>query len=537
MIRKGGRRSRIGVASIGAALFVLATAPAALGADRAYWANGNDTISYANLDGSGGGGQLNLSGATPSGPRGVAVDPVAGRIYWANQGNDTISYANLDGSGGGGQLNVAGATIVKPHGLAIDPTAGRVYWANDTGNPISYAALDGSGGGQLPTPGTTPAEPYGVTVDTAAGKIYWANRVTDTISYAKLDGSGGGELNIAGSTPDKPHGVAIDPAAGRIYWANLGNTISYANLDGSGGGGELDLSGGDRGGPVGMAIDPAAGRIYWGNLGSETISFAGLDGSGTGGKLDLTGATSSRPRFLALVQTPRAGGLPAISGGTALGSVLSCSEPSWLPDLPGAFLYRASQAVATAWSRDGAGIAGAPAGVYTAFATGAYRCHATASNRAGTTSRASAAHDITAPAAAAGGGGGGGGATTAPRLARARFSGSKSVIRVNRGGGFMFTFLAGDAVAGRATFTSVRKLRVSRERAASRRVVLARKPFAVRPGGTVRLAVKLSRASRRILRLNRTITTRVTVTLRNAAGSTSTASRKLTLEAPRRRGR
>ena len=534
MIRKAGRGWRIGVSSIAAVLLVLATAPATLGADRAYWANGNDTISYANLDGSGGGGQLNLSGATPSGPRGVAVDPVAGRIYWANQGNDTISYANLDGSGGGGQLNVAGATIVKPHGLAIDPTAGRVYWANDTGNPISYAALDGSGGGQLPTPGTTPAEPYGVTVDTAAGTIYWANRVTDTISYAKLDGSGGGELNIAGSTPDKPHGVAIDPAAGRIYWANLGNTISYANLDGSGGGGELDLSGGDRGGPVGMAIDPAAGRIYWANLGSETISFAGLDGSGTGGKLDLTGATSSRPRFLALVQAPRAIGAPAISGGTALGSVLSCSEPSWLPDLPGAFLYRASQAVGHAWSRDGAGIAGAPATVYTAFATGAYRCHATASNRAGATSLASAPHDITAPAAA---GGGGGGTTTAPPLAGARFAGSKSVIRVNRGGGFMFTFLAPEAVAGRATFTSVRKLRVSRERTARRRVVLARKPFAVRPGGTVTLAVRLSRANRRILRLNRTITTRVTVVLRNAAGSTATSSRKLTLAAPRLRRR
>ena len=68
-------------------------------------------------------------------------------------------------------------------------------------------------------------------------------------------------------------------------------------------------------------------------------------------------------------------------------------------------------------------------------------------------------------------------------------------------------------------------------------MVLARKPFAVRPGGTVTLAVRLSRANRRILRLNRTITTRVTVVLGNAAGSTATSSRKLRLEAPRRRRR
>jgi DNA-binding beta-propeller fold protein YncE len=130
-----GRTS--GWMGIAALVLVFAAAPAAFGADRVYWANGGPTISYANLDGSGGGGVLNLSGATANGPRGVDIDPVTGRIYWANQGNHTISYANLDGSGGGGQLNVAGATIVKPHGVAIDPETRRIYWANDTGNPIS----------------------------------------------------------------------------------------------------------------------------------------------------------------------------------------------------------------------------------------------------------------------------------------------------------------------------------------------------------------------------------------------------------------
>jgi hypothetical protein len=213
--------------------------------------------------------------------------------------------------------------------------------------------------------------------------------------------------------------------------------------------------------------------------------------------------------------------------------VLSCSQPSWPPDLPGAFLYRASQALGYGWSRDGADIAGAPVTVYTAFAPGAYRCHATASNRAGATSLASAPHGVTAPAAD---GGGGGGTTTSPPPARARFVGSKSVIRVNRGGGFTFTFLATGALTGRATFTSVRKIRVSRkkgEEAGGPRAQAVRGP----PGGTVTLAVRLSRANRRVLRLNRTITTRVTVVLGNAAGSTTTSSRKLTLEAPRRRGR
>src|SRR3954471_10178866 len=110
MTGQAGRGRLMGVLLIVAGLVALMAAPAAFGADRIYWGNGgNDTISYANLDGTGGGGQLDLTGATPAGPRGVAIDAAAGRIYWANQNNATISYANLDGTGHGGELNTTGA--------------------------------------------------------------------------------------------------------------------------------------------------------------------------------------------------------------------------------------------------------------------------------------------------------------------------------------------------------------------------------------------------------------------------------------------
>src|SRR4051794_20391222 len=135
MTSQAGRGRWMGVLLIAVGLLALAAAPAALGADRIYWGNGTTgTISYANLDGSGGGGELNLSGATPNEPRGVVIDSAAGRIYWANQGNNTISYANLDGSGGGDQHNNCGKTPSQPHGLENDPAAGGVYWANDNNN-------------------------------------------------------------------------------------------------------------------------------------------------------------------------------------------------------------------------------------------------------------------------------------------------------------------------------------------------------------------------------------------------------------------
>lgn len=47
-------------------------------------------------------------------PVGVAIDPARGRIYWANFNSWKISFAKLDGTGGGGQLPTTGAILNKP---------------------------------------------------------------------------------------------------------------------------------------------------------------------------------------------------------------------------------------------------------------------------------------------------------------------------------------------------------------------------------------------------------------------------------------
>ncbi len=550
MIGQGGRGRRIRASLPSVALLVLAATPAARGADRVYWANGNNnTISYANLDGSGGGGQLNLSGTTPNRPRGVAIDAVTRRLYWANEGDNTILYANLDGSGGGGQLDIGTAPIASPHAVAIDPTTRTIYWANDSGNPISYARLDGSGGAALDTSGSNPDRPYGAAIDLAGGRIYWANRgipdMTEThpstISYANLDGSGGGgELDVGTSPIIDAHGVTIDPEARRIYWASNYRPapIAYANLDGSGGA-ALDVSSPDTSGPVGMAIDPAAGLIYMGNLGSSKITFADLDGSGHGATLNISGATSSGSRFLVLDRAPHGISAPAISGESAIGSVLSCSQGTWAAsDLPEAFLYRAPEAFAYQWSRDGADIAGATTGVYTVFASGDYRCRVTASNHVGDTSQTSAAHAVPVVGAGAPGGGGGApgggaGATTVPPAPASFAASTRSVVVANRCRCFYFSFHATRKLTGRALFDSVGKVRVSRRSKRKRRIALARRSFTVLPSGRVTLRIRLSSTNFRILTLNRRIPIRVTVILRNPAGLTRAANRRITLRAPR----
>jgi hypothetical protein len=97
-------RSRRGLIALGtgflASLLVLTSlAPSASAVDRVYWTNGNaltaNRMGFANLNGTGGGGNLTTTGATAGQPRGLAIDSATGRAYWTNRDASTISFTNL----------------------------------------------------------------------------------------------------------------------------------------------------------------------------------------------------------------------------------------------------------------------------------------------------------------------------------------------------------------------------------------------------------------------------------------------------------
>lgn len=115
------------------------------------------------------------------------------------------------------------------------------------------------------------------------------------------------------------------------------------------------------------------------------------------------------------------------------------------------------------------------------------------------------------------------------------FAGTKSAITVNRKRRFRCSFGATPALTGTATFKSAKKIRLSRRSTTTKRLTFARKSFTVPASGNVTLSIRLSKKKFRILKLNRRIRTRLTVTLENTAGLTSTASKKPTLKAPQRR--
>ncbi len=367
-------------------------------ADSVYWGNyeGN-SISFAPLAG-GFGADLGTTGTTADGPEGVAIDASRGKIYWTNTADNRISFANLDGSGGGDLAIGGSASLDVPSGLAIDPIGGKLYWANLGNDAISVANLDGSGGADLDTGIAPVEEPSGITIDPAGGRIYWANFAGGTldagsIAFASLGGGGGGVVFTGPLTG--PAGVALDPASGRIYWPSyIENEVAFANIDGSGGFGSLDTTGAEIAGPEGVALDPEAQRAYWGNFGANTISYANWQGNGGGGDLGTSTPTTEAPVFPVLLKKPAGAGAPTVSGGTAPGTTLACSQGSWGADILPAFFYRAPQGFSYQWIRDGAEIAGANSSSIAASPPGNYSCRVTATNHAGSTSQTSAPHAV-----------------------------------------------------------------------------------------------------------------------------------------------
>ena len=372
--RLGRRWVRVCSVVAGCLIAVVWLAPAALASDSIYWSSyqANGAIRLGGLDGTGAGNLF----APESSPEGIAIDPAAGKMYWADTTSGAIRVANLDGSGV--QNLYTGES--QASGVAINPATGKIYWADAiTGTgAIRVGNLDGSGSAQDLF--SNESYPVGVTIDPATGKIYWGSYDTFKIRTGNLDGTGAHDLFTG---ENYPTGIVVDDATGKIYWTNeFAGQIRVGNLDGTGATNLFPA----QGGIGGLALDPRTGKLYWGDFQNQTIWVANANGTGTPQSL-FTNEPSAW--FVALLRAPTGTGAPQVTGSGTPGAPLSCSQGSWAGDVPNMLFYRAPRTFAYQWFVNGATIPGATATTYTPPAAGRYTCQVTASNQAGSTSQSS----------------------------------------------------------------------------------------------------------------------------------------------------
>lgn len=240
-------------------------------AGKIYWSDsgGTDRIVRAYLSGA---RVENLITSGLSIARGIAVDPVAGNIYWTDAGLDHIARANLDGTG---VEHLVMSGLSSPQGIALDVDAGMMYWADPGTDKIQRANVDGPVVVQdLVTTGLT--TPQSIALDVAAGKMYWTDFSANRVQRANLDGSGVVETLV--TTGSSHYGIALDTAGGYVYWTEWG-TPRIRRLNLAGGSPQIVNVITTHMWPSGIAVDSVGGRIYWTDWGTDKIQSANLDGT------------------------------------------------------------------------------------------------------------------------------------------------------------------------------------------------------------------------------------------------------------------
>ncbi len=247
---------------------------------------------------------------TGGGLRGIAVDDVAGKLYWTDVSDHVIRRSNLDGSN---IETIIATDLLFPYGITLDHDTDRLYWADLSGERIGFAHLDGSGAITL----MTAPVGSGIALDMLHSKLYFTTAYIDAtgaIMRSNLDGSSP-VFVVTGH--DRPSSIALDVMAQKVYWTDyVVDVVRRADFDGSDVE-DLYVVGANLN-PDGITLDLGSGRVYWGQsvqTNREKIMYMNLDGSDVHDFLpDVFGIVTG----LAFVELPSSDATAAFSTETAM---------------------------------------------------------------------------------------------------------------------------------------------------------------------------------------------------------------------------
>jgi hypothetical protein len=234
-------------------------------------------------------------------PDGVAVDPVAGYVYWTNMGvphrNDgSIERADLDGNNR--RFIVPEGGTFTPKQLHLEKRSGKLYWSDREGMRVMRVNLDGSHVETLVQTGEGENDRHdpsnwcvGIAVDPLRGQIYWTQKAADDSGYgrifrANIDMPRGqsptnrSDIEVLFDRLPEPIDLELDLGRRVLYWTDRsdpprGNAVSRTPIDGHLNR-EIVLEQFTEG--VGIALDVRGDRLFVADL-AGSIYCAHLSGS------------------------------------------------------------------------------------------------------------------------------------------------------------------------------------------------------------------------------------------------------------------
>ena len=161
----------------------------------------------------------------------LAVDEGNGRIYWTEPRFGVVTRI-LSANGDGSDVQEVIDSVVYDHGIAVDSLAGLLYWAEtDTYRAMDVIRRSNLDGSDIQT---VYAAPVGrqireLALDPFAQKLYWRDPTQNRLLW--IDAEGGNAL-VLRNVGNPARGFVVRSLKNELYFSD-GNSLFRAALDGS----------------------------------------------------------------------------------------------------------------------------------------------------------------------------------------------------------------------------------------------------------------------------------------------------------------
>lgn len=146
-------------------------------------------------------------------PEGISVDWVSRNIFWVDPSRSTIEVANLETKK---RKVLISDGLTNPRGIAVHPYRGKIFWSDwNRANPrLEWANEDGSGR-EIFLRGASVKLPNSLAIDWASDELCWADAGTFTISCTPIDHK---NVHVIAKELSYPFGLAI--SSDNYYWTD-----------------------------------------------------------------------------------------------------------------------------------------------------------------------------------------------------------------------------------------------------------------------------------------------------------------------------